>query len=129
VEERARVLVVEDLSSLAHVIRRLLRQLGCTCDYAQHGLEAIKLCSAVPYDLILTDLTMPVLDGFALIRLVRNCRTNGATPIIVVSGCPLDPDEFVQEHGVQGYVQKPFDIDDFLDLVARIIDLRSCETG
>lgn len=114
-EQAPYILVVDDEELILRIIARALGRAGYRCDCAQDGFEAAKIAQEKRYDLILTDLTMPVLDGTAFVRTLRAGGPNVNTPVLVIScHAPPDPARFVQQHEVQGFLSKPFALDELL---------------
>jgi two-component system chemotaxis response regulator CheY len=77
---------------------------------AQDGLEALETLAREVVDLVVTDLNMPRLDGYGLVRAVREEPTTAAMPVIILSS--LGKDEEIQEGlaaGANAYLVKPFD--------------------
>lgn len=101
-------LVVDDSPALRRQLGEVVRRLGLACDEAVDGADAWRLLSAGRYDLILTDLHMPVLDGLKLISLVRSAGAHRATPIVVVTteGAQSDRDRALGL-GANVYLVKP----------------------
>ncbi|MNZ68779.1 Sensor histidine kinase RcsC [compost metagenome] len=81
----ARVLVVEDNPLNQTLIRRQLRQLDLGCDLAEHGGQALLMLEQQPYELILCDCQMPVMDGYDFTRRVRATRDLASLPIIAMT--------------------------------------------
>lgn len=80
----ASILVVEDNVDTLKVIELCLTSLGYAVTCAQHGREAMRLLTEREFDLVMTDLLMPDVDGMEVIVAVR--RHQPATPVIVMSG-------------------------------------------
>lgn len=82
-----RILLIEDNEMNRQVVRDMLAVAGLQIDEACNGPEGLRMLAETRYDLLLVDLRMPVMDGFAVIREVRNgCDETSSTPIIVVTG-------------------------------------------
>ena len=113
-----RVLIVEDTEVVRREVAAILAGHKHLCDLADNGLEGVKLALTRRYDLILSDLTMPVLDGFKFIARVRKSDKNADTPILVFSAL-RDRDSVAKAMtlGIQGYVVKPI-VE--ADLLARV---------
>ncbi|MBI5016381.1 MAG: response regulator transcription factor [Deltaproteobacteria bacterium] len=110
------VLVVDDSSTIRHEVGRALT--GFSCDFAENGLVALRLALARRYDLILTDLTMPLLDGLKFIGRIRSGGKNQETPILILSSRKDEEAVFgARDLGVQGYILKPFAPEDLLGRV------------
>ena len=110
-----RILVVDDDQEIRESLARELRAAGHDVDAAADGAEAERLAREVRPDLVLTDLAMPVRDGFALIAALRSFS---ATPIIVLSVRGAEADKVrALDGGADDYVTKPFSL---TELVARV---------
>jgi two-component system chemotaxis response regulator CheY len=106
------VLIVEDSENSAAMLEIALSDIpGVSVRLASSAVEAWKLLSASgpSYSAIVTDLNMPRMDGFELIRRVRDDQRLSATPIIVVSA-DTDPEtpERVTQLGVSAFFPKPY---------------------
>jgi two-component system chemotaxis response regulator CheY len=116
---RARVLVVDDMSALRHAVRRVLREGGFSAiDEAEDGEAALVLLRSASYDLVITDLRMPNLDGVGLVRALRRLPEGGQTPVLALSGSGLDD---ALEAGATAALAKPFLSADLLDNVLELL--------
>ena len=83
---RPRVLIVDDEESTRLLLARLLSsELGVEAQLAGTCEQALHLAESGPYDVILLDLLMPGMGGFALLREIRGSASNAATPVVIVS--------------------------------------------
>ena len=104
-----RVLVVDDETAIREAIRMTLEYEGYRIDEARSGQEGIDKATKTPYDAILLDIKMPVLDG---IEVLENLKEQKVTaPVVMVSGRFTEPQDKVQglELGADDYFLKPFD--------------------
>lgn len=113
---KARILVVEDDSSISDVVCSILSGSGFVCTSAYSGTEAKLLIeSGEPFDLAICDLMLPGMPGEDVVALVRS---KGATPILVTSAKAQVVDRVaLLRMGADDYLVKPFDLD---ELVARV---------
>jgi two-component system, OmpR family, alkaline phosphatase synthesis response regulator PhoP len=106
---RKKILIVEDDTDLLEILRLALKSEGFSIATARNGLEALKKARSLLPDLIVLDLVLPELDGFAVCETLRLDRALAAVPIIVVTGLAS---EFTRlagfEAGASDYVAKPF---------------------
>ena len=101
-----RVLLVDDETQITRVLRTLLQSHGYEVAVAQDGAEALKLYTQFAPHLVITDLSMPKLDG---VELTRALRQLGETPIIVLSVRDQDATKVLAlDSGADDYVTKPF---------------------
>ena len=119
-----RVLVVDDSSTARNHIKRVLSSLGIQVIHtANDGIEASQILSETDFDLIVTDLNMPEMDGQQLTEFVRNEIGNSYIPILMVTS---EHDESrlnnVQQAGVSAIVDKPFEPRAIRELLYRILD-------
>ncbi|HEY5996863.1 MAG TPA: response regulator [Candidatus Deferrimicrobiaceae bacterium] len=109
-----RVLLVEDNPVNQEVTVAMLSVLGCETDVAANGQEALDALARGGYDLVLMDCQMPVLDGFAATRAIREreAETGGARlPVVALTANALAGDsDFCLAAGMDGYLSKPFTI-------------------
>ena len=107
---RPRLLVVDDEASARSALSRLLERLGYDVLLAEDGRAALDLAARQPPDLVLTDLRMPVLDGFELLARLKGGEQTRDVPVIVVSGVD-DLQSVVRciEQGAEDHVTKPFE--------------------
>lgn len=100
------VLVVDDSDTVRRFAALALRARGLRVLTARDGLDALERLTAEPADLVLTDLSMPGLDGYALIRALREDAETAGLPILILSSLPADADRC---GGANAYLPKPLD--------------------
>jgi signal transduction histidine kinase len=126
----ARLLVVEDDRSMTVMLRTLLEKEGYSVTTACDGQEALDILSAnaLP-DLIVSDILMPRLDGFELLRRVRGVEEWAHVPFLFLSAMSEPEDRITgRSLGVDDYITKPFHSREFLSVVAsRLARARSSE--
>jgi PAS domain S-box-containing protein len=117
-----RVLVVDDEPGLREVLSDILKTCGYAVDAAGNGVEALDLLSAGEYDLIISDLCMPKMDGEKLYRCVREKNLGLATRMIFVTGDTVSPKSrtFLESIGNR-WITKPFNISTIEDIVGRAL--------
>ncbi len=109
-----RVLVTDDDPIQLRVAARLLRDLGHSGALANNGQIALDMIERLPFDLLLLDLNMPVLDGLGTLAGLRERQARGkpALPVILVSGNDLSPSwAYYRDAGASGFLVKPLDIE------------------
>jgi CheY-like chemotaxis protein len=116
------VLLVEDTEDNRFMMRRLLEMSGYRVVEAMNGEEAVKLARTEKPQLILMDLSLPVIDGLAATRLIRKVPALESTPIIAVSA--HDTSDFQSEAveaGCNSYVTKPIDFNELEKLIEQLL--------
>ena len=103
-----RVLVAEDNAVNHELIRELLELRGYEVSEACDGQEALQMIEASPPDILLLDLGMPKLDGFGVIKKVRENPQLAGLPVLAVTAYAMRGDrEKALDAGFDGYVSKP----------------------
>ncbi len=111
-----RILLIEDNQVNIMVLGGLLTQLGMRPDIATTGHEGIRRAEREPYDLILLDLGLPDISGFAVARHLRH--NNISAPIVALTASALDEDRRrAAESGIDDYVPKPVGRDRLIELL------------
>ena len=116
------VLLVEDTEDNRFMMRRLLEMTGYRVVEAMNGEEAVRLAKAETPQLILMDLSLPVIDGLAATRLIRKLPDCQRTPIIAVSA--HDTSDFQSEAiqaGCNRYITKPIDFNELESLIGELL--------
>jgi two-component system cell cycle response regulator DivK len=105
------VLVVEDGEDARYVMRLQLERMGYLVIEAQDGKEAVEVATHGRPDIILMDLSLPIMDGFAATEKIRACDGLAGVPIIAVTAHQeTDFREGAKAAGFDAYVTKPIDI-------------------
>ena len=117
----SRILIVDDEPSVLDVLAALLADEGYTVQTAADGRVASALIAAEPPVLLITDVMMPRLNGWALLASVR--EQTPTLPVIVMSAVDrktaMHHDVFTTDHTV--FLRKPFDVETLLTTVERLI--------
>lgn len=120
-ETATNVLLVEDTEDNRFMMRRLLEMSGYRVSEATNGAEAVRTAQAEKPEIILMDLSLPVVDGLAATRRIRQLRDFRDVPIIAVSA--HDSADFHTEAlaaGCNAYITKPIDFTELEDLIRRL---------
>lgn len=116
------ILIVENEVSNRILIERVLSTRGYRCLSASNGREALEILDHEQVDLILTDLSMPVLDGYRATQLIRARPGLANIPIVAVTAFALsDAGEAARQIGCTEYLTKPFKPRQLLEVVDRLL--------
>jgi len=117
------VLIVEDSRAMRGLIRATVEQMqGFITHEAGSGFEALKALPKLQYDLIITDINMPDINGLELISFVKNHPQYRDIPLIVVSTERSEEDRRRgMSLGASGYLVKPFKGDELQELVKKVL--------
>lgn len=118
-----KVLVVDDSGTSRKHIGRILGSLGIdSITYATNGLEAAALFERHFYDLVVTDLNMPGMDGQGLVEFIRKRMGNTSIPILMItSEQDMARLSHVEQAGVSAICDKPFEVQSIRDVFYRIL--------
>lgn len=119
---RLEILLAEDNTINQVLARRILEHQGCSVTLASNGQQAVEACERRPFDLILMDIQMPELDGYAATRQIRD-KEPAASRVPIFA---LTAHAFPEEHdrclaaGMDGVLTKPIQTDEVLRIVANV---------
>jgi two-component system, cell cycle response regulator DivK len=103
-----KILIAEDNATNRELFRELLEARGYAVDEACNGPEALRMLEQAQPDLLLLDIGMPVLDGFAVVRAIRKNPRLAALPVLAVTAYAMQGDrERILNSGFDGYLSKP----------------------
>lgn len=112
---KVRILVVEDHAPTRMALARLIRQAGAEVVTARDGEEGLGYLLTQHFDVLLTDLRMPVMDGFELVHhCMRLPETHRPNRIIAISG---EYEAGALHNAAVGFLPKPFQLDKLLDML------------
>jgi excisionase family DNA binding protein len=117
---RPRVLVADDEASIRDLLAKTLALAEYEVDLVPDGRSAIERLRIMPYDLLITDLKMPGIDGLAVIREARRLRAD--IPVIIITGFSTEASAIEAVNlGVSGYLTKPFRVPRVLATAAKAL--------
>ena len=122
-KRKIRILVTEDNPVNQKVAQAMLRKMGLRADVAANGQEAVNALQMIPYDLVLMDCQMPVMDGLEATRFIRNDVSgviNPRIPIIAMTASTMrgDRDKCIQA-GMSDFIAKPVQQRELAEMLAR----------
>ncbi|MEI6262457.1 MAG: ATP-binding protein, partial [Deltaproteobacteria bacterium] len=125
----ARVLVVEDNSINQQLLSELLTQIGITVELVGDGQEAVSMVSAsAPFDAVLMDLQMPVMDGYEATRLIRMMKSAEELPILAITAHAMTEERGrCLAAGMNGHISKPINPDELYKTLVQWVQPRNCK--
>jgi PAS domain S-box-containing protein len=117
----ARILLAEDNITNQQVALGILKKLGLRADLANNGAEALLALASIPYDLVLMDMQMPVMDGLEATRQIRNPQSsamNHTIPIVAMTANAMQRDrDLCIEAGMNDFLSKPISVAGLRDVL------------
>jgi DNA-binding response OmpR family regulator len=111
------ILLVDDEQEILDILKKKLEKSNYTVDTASSGEEALSMCKSLRPDLLLLDIAMPAMDGYAVAIELKKQEAYKNLPIIFLTAKELDPlavNRRVGEIGAFGYMMKPCSFEDLL---------------
>jgi len=122
--ESAKILIVEDSAAIRSVLVRLLKYNNYAVIEAPNGQDALANIEKDAPQLVLLDLSMPVMDGWTTLRAIRTLPIGVSLPVIALTAHAMNGDrEAALEYGFDAYVTKPLDIPAFLRTLTELLAL------
>jgi two-component system chemotaxis response regulator CheY len=112
------ILVVEDDLSILAMVKEILKAEGYAPIPAKNGAEALSALERMTPALVLLDMRMPVVDGWAVARKLKSAKTR--IPVVVMTAAE-NAARWAEEIGAEGYLAKPFELQQLLDVVERYV--------
>ncbi|MGB3651003.1 MAG: CHASE2 domain-containing protein [Rivularia sp. (in: cyanobacteria)] len=118
------ILIVDDRWENRSIMINVLESIGFCCFEASNGKEGLKKAEDIKPDLILTDITMPEMDGLEMMQILRNNQEFSQVPIIVSSASVFENDiKQTFAAGADEFLPKPIQIDEFLKFLQKYLQL------
>ncbi|RZS47576.1 chemotaxis response regulator CheY [Sphaerotilus mobilis] len=103
-------LVVDDFSTMRRIVRGLLKEMGCNnVEEAEDGQVALNMMKNSRFDFVVSDINMPVMNGFDLLKAIKADETLKHVPVLMVTAEARKEDiVLAAQSGAAGYIVKPF---------------------
>lgn len=103
-------LIVDDFSTMRRIVRGLLKEMGChNADEAEDGAAALAMLKSAKYDFVVSDINMPNMNGFDLLKAVKADDSLKHIPVLMVTAEARKEDiVLAAQSGAAGYIVKPF---------------------
>ncbi|MBR1680677.1 response regulator [bacterium] len=117
-----KILLVDDEQDIVETLKFVLESDGYTCYSAYNGEDGLKLAKEIIPDLMILDIMMPKINGFKISRLLKYDAKYKNIPIIMLTARSQESDKQIgEETGADVYITKPFDLDEVLSTVKRLL--------
>lgn len=105
-----RFLIVDDFSTMRRIVRNLLKEIGYhNAEEAEDGAVALSMLKATKYDFVVSDINMPNMNGFELLKNIRAEEGLKSIPVLMVTAEAKKEDiVMAAQNGASGYIVKPF---------------------
>ncbi|HXF59893.1 MAG TPA: response regulator, partial [Candidatus Saccharimonadales bacterium] len=121
--QRPAMLVVDDDPGASSLLREVFLQEGYDVTLASRGAEALELAAARPFDIVLSDVQLPDIDGIEVLRRIRRLKPD-PTVILVTAYGTIETAIRALHEGAFDYVRKPFKLDEVRLCVERAMERR-----
>ena len=103
-------LIVDDFSTMRRIVRGLLKEMGCSnADEAEDGAVALSMLKTTRYDFVVSDINMPNMNGFDLLKAIKSDDQLKHLPVLMVTAEARKEDiVLAAQTGAAGYIVKPF---------------------
>jgi two-component system cell cycle response regulator len=119
-----KILTVDDSKTIRMIIKRTFANYDCDIHEASNGQEGLTLAAAQPPDLIILDITMPIMDGITMLGRLKETAALKSIPVIILSAeSGRENVAFIAKLGVRDYLVKPFKEEQLIEKVSRIVSL------
>ncbi|MBA2703300.1 MAG: PAS domain S-box protein [Blastocatellia bacterium] len=122
------ILVVDDSPETTEMLGKLLQLEGAFVESARSGAEALEIARRKNFDLVVSDISMPEMDGYQLLQKLRELPSMANVPAVALTGYGRGADvERARAEGFAEHLTKPLDLDQLLQIVRRLTDGKSSE--
>ncbi|HEX3282940.1 MAG TPA: PAS domain S-box protein [Pyrinomonadaceae bacterium] len=123
------ILVVDDSAETTEMLGKLLQLEGAFVESARSGAEALEIAQRKSFDLVVSDISMPEMDGYLLLRKLRELPSMANVPAVALTGYGRGADvDRALEEGFAEHLTKPLDLDQLLVIVRRLTDANESRT-
>ncbi|MGQ9603881.1 MAG: response regulator [bacterium] len=104
--DKRRILVVDDQDSMRLLLQDMLEEIGYQVSLAEGGIQALRMLEESQFDLVLSDLNMPEIDGEALLKEIKT--RHPSLPVVIITGYgTFHTEKRLMREGADGYISKP----------------------
>ncbi|MCD6335884.1 MAG: response regulator [Candidatus Latescibacteria bacterium] len=115
-----RILIVDDLQDVREMLLEILVALGYEAQTANDGTQALAKLESDPFDMVISDVKMPTMDGLSLLKSVK--QRSPDFPVLLIAGHQSSVSQYEAVHyRADGFLQKPFHIGQLSEAVERAL--------
>jgi CheY-like chemotaxis protein len=125
--EQPKILIVDDSQELLDVISEYMETSGYTINATTQSLDALRLIAVTGYDVIVSDIHMPEMDGLELMAQIKT--KHPGLPVVLITGYSVsEARKIALEKGADAFVAKPFHMKELHDVVANLLNNKKLST-
>jgi CheY-like chemotaxis protein len=125
--EQPKILIVDDSQELLDVISEYMETSGFTVNSTTQSLDALRLIAVTGYDVVVSDIHMPEMDGLELMAQIKN--KHPGLPVVLITGYSVsEARKIAMEKGADAFVAKPFHMKEILDVVNNLLNNKKLST-
>ncbi len=119
--KQPKILIVDDSQELLDIMCEYLETCGYTVHMTTESKDALRLIAATGYDIIVSDIHMPEMDGLELMARIKN--KHPGLPVVLITGYSVsEARKIAMEKGADAFVEKPFHMKEIIDVVANLLN-------
>jgi CheY-like chemotaxis protein len=116
-----KILIVDDSQELLDVMCEYMETCGYTVHTTTESLDALRIIAAAEYDVIVSDIHMPEMDGLEMMARIKT--KHPGLPVVLITGYSVsEARKIAMEKGADAFVEKPFHMKEILDVVANLLN-------
>lgn len=123
-EYTKKILVVEDNAENLYLVSYLLEKAGYQIVSSDNGLDAVRICQETMPDLVIMDIQLPIMDGYAATRQIKNIAVLAHIPVIAFTAYAMNTDiDMALKAGCAGHIGKPMNVETFVQQIEGFLSL------
>jgi len=120
----SQILIVEDDRKMRLALREIMTKEGYSVDTVETGEAALGRVEETSYDLVITDLKLPGIDGMSLLKAIRKSRPDTSV-VIITAYATVDTAVEAMREGAEDYISKPFNLDEIRIIVKKVLEKKA----
>ena len=125
-----RILILDDSEDMTDMLGRLLQMDGANVRTAHNGAKGLELARTFEFDVILSDISMPEMNGFQFLQALRALPNRSEVPVVALTGFAMPEEiERVEREGFWCQISKPIDVEEVVQFVVSLTRKRTAATG